>query len=88
MHEANIALDEPPRAQQHRTHIFGGVVVETVERFGRVGLFGEVHGFGRRRLHAIGEIIGTRARRQFAVVGARRGIDAVQLLERSRLSRC
>ena len=65
--EADAAFDKAAGAQQVRSIGFGGVVVEAIGLLGSVGLLGEVDGFRRGFLHAIGEFVGARTGQQFGV---------------------
>ena len=79
--EADTAFDETAGHEALATEGFGVALVEAVEGFGGGGFTGQVDGFGRGALHAVGEFVAFEAGGEFGVSRGLGGVDRVEFGE-------
>ncbi len=79
--EADAAFDEAAGHEALAAEGFGVALVEAVEGFGGGGFAGEIDGFGRGALHAVGEFVAFESGGEFRVGGSLGGVDRVEFGE-------
>ena len=76
--EAHAALDETPREKAIAPVNRGLGMIHAVERLGALAFAAEIDGGRCLSLHGVGELVGADSRVEFGVVGAHRGVVAIE----------
>jgi hypothetical protein len=85
LREPHPPLDEPPGDQTFSAILLGGWIVEPVEPFGLLGLFGNIDGLWCRSLHPKCQFVTHNARHQLDIIGSGGSVQFVKFREQIEL---